>query len=677
MLEVQDKAGVWRPVEPDVLADAILRRRVRRASPARDAARSRREGRLEDLLGAEELKAVSVGLLAEVRGAMTGHDRALGFDALQRRLDQLRRWRFVQYSGRTVRRQVLWLSAWLAELLGRDAEAIKRYGEFIDDCTSRYRRDASSDIPTERLDAPLEQAELLILARNNRAVLRLRQGRLTWLDDLVEAALRDFLPGACLSLLNLVDMAWNRGRTDVVRPNLVRCLLRLDEKTRTHWLPGLRPQAAAVGAGGEPSSGAATEETIATALNDANAWRSLMFSLRGLAVYVATDEPDELQLWTAEPSLLVEGARFGSEAPGAWDRHRRYAEAVSLLYRRDVFALVSHPSGREEHMNRRIAALLRQARAALRRGRFATARRQGLVARTLLQRPGAAVGRELAAAVQNFDREVQAARVEHAQRKFWAVLQELERELHEIGGLGDPVEIGKRRAWINALLARLTRWQQRAELAGPPLDLAESFRDEIEQLRAQCFFQEASRLLAEKGPAAEDARPALARLFRAVLDWGSAADIEAMEAIVVEWRAMCAAWFDVRHPYHDMADALAAARLLAQAEQELRGDQSGLAESPQKAQAKVLVTEALGRGIRRGRQLLRAVRLYAVARPLAGPRSQQRATLSRVVQFVREEVLPLQPEETRGQRRDRLGATRVEQVEQWIAAQETPAQGGG
>jgi hypothetical protein len=106
---------------------------------------------------------------------------------------------------------VLWLSAWLAELLGRDAEAIKRYGEFIDDCTSRYRRDASSDIPTERLDAPLEQAELLILARNNRAVLRLRQGRLTWLDDLVEAALRDFLPGACLSLLNLVDMAWNRA----------------------------------------------------------------------------------------------------------------------------------------------------------------------------------------------------------------------------------------------------------------------------------------------------------------------------------------------------------------------------------------------------------------------------------------------------------------------------------
>jgi hypothetical protein len=305
--------GQWRSFAPGDLVEEILQVRVHRATPARDEARGGTVGPLERRLHLVHFRALSTRLLQAVQG-LYAESGALGLPVLEQRVADLAQWDLVQPAGRHLALRLKWLAAWLAELLGRVEVALARYRDFLG---LRPRRD---------------EPQLTLLARNNEAVLRLRQGDLSGLPRLARVALAEELPGACFSLLNVVNVASTQGWLATVDDLLVPVLNRFGPAAELYWLgrpPAADPPAdAAETADGEP------QPVKRSLCREPGALDHFIERLLEPASRLETEgaaAAAELRLWPLPRALLVAGE---SRAP--LQGQAACAEAVTLLYVRDL-----------------------------------------------------------------------------------------------------------------------------------------------------------------------------------------------------------------------------------------------------------------------------------------------------------------------------------------------------
>lgn len=348
----------WETLNPDEVADLILRRRLERSTPARDDARNPRVGALEQMLGPEHFDVLSRALLGQLGAIYEGVPDGLDLPSLERRVAELAGWVLTGPGERRIRLRLMWLSAWLADLMGHDDEALRRYDAFL------------------RLEPRGDEPQLCLLARNNAAVLNLRRGSLVGLSDLVHAAVVSRLPGACFSLLNLVIRTWKDGTLARIDPGTMGVLCRLDRDLRASWIGPDRD--GATGAGKTADRSLSKEPDALLRFVDALIRHS--FPIR-------PGEPvaQELRLWSLTPELLVAGRPRGGP-PGAPACHAGYAEAVSLLYTCDIPGCLGEvsdpgPSAEEVVAQKQIAL----ARESLARDEPGPAREMRRPARALLQ----------------------------------------------------------------------------------------------------------------------------------------------------------------------------------------------------------------------------------------------------------------------------------------------------
>src|SRR5437867_285561 len=173
MLHIRDEDG-WKQLDQDAVIEGILSRRLSADTQARDERGSGREEPLEQALPADVASALGVRLLREVRGVYNGDAPCLSLRELEARVGELARWN-LPATNRTTRLRLAWLAAWLAELLGRAHQGVRRYELFLG------------------LNPVEDTPGLYWLAMNNRAVLLLRQGQLHALPELARAALEGSL----------------------------------------------------------------------------------------------------------------------------------------------------------------------------------------------------------------------------------------------------------------------------------------------------------------------------------------------------------------------------------------------------------------------------------------------------------------------------------------------------
>ncbi len=481
-LRVQE---TWRHIEPTILVGLILRGKVGKRTTARDASQSNREHALEELLGTEHFKLLSQRLLAEVHAAFKNDvdEESLGLDLLERRVSDLQKWKLARGPSKLLRLRMAWLWAWLAELLDREADAAKRYDHFIQQFAKLI---ASEGGESERA--------LLLLATTNRAVLLLRQGDMTHLGDLVEAALREILPGACLSLVNIINRAWNRGVFLAIADVIADCLAGLPPPMLDLWLP------LTVGPSGPPTQkqaaagehAAAGERTVADikksvleALNDRRNRLGFVWKLMEIAAHV-TDEKvreadGELHLWPTDPRHLVVAPHEGPATTlRSFQRHGPYAEAVSLLFDRDICEILASPSSPDRRTDARLAKLIRWAEAAHRRGDLIGCRRRIAQAKVLLGSAAEADKQALGMALDKLVQQLQNGAPHNRRREYFALLRELEQEIREICAERDLSQTRLRASLLEGRFERLRWLQGELGLATGGFDPLADFRKVIE-----------------------------------------------------------------------------------------------------------------------------------------------------------------------------------------------------
>src|SRR5438105_10613289 len=122
MLYVESESG-WTPLSPQALTDSVVGGRLDHATPARD---ERGTGMLEEVIDAEAIGTVCQRLLGEVWAVYQGKVPSLGLGALEVRVTELARWNLAP-GNRPARLRLAWLAAWLAELLDKVVQAVRRY----------------------------------------------------------------------------------------------------------------------------------------------------------------------------------------------------------------------------------------------------------------------------------------------------------------------------------------------------------------------------------------------------------------------------------------------------------------------------------------------------------------------------------------------------------------------
>ena len=331
--------------------------------------------------------------------------RAMGLEQLEHRVVDLTNWDWGGCPELGLR--IHWLAAWLAELRNRPHVAIDRYDRFL---RSAGRADIlSPDRGTEktrleRIENGGQRDRLELLAINNRAVLLLRQIHRRSdeeinpaIYDLVELAMFDHLPGACLSLLNLMNTSWERSgrgaRNDTLTEidsaislwfnSLLHHNQRFLKRTRRGrdaavaktWIDAMNkrrdpfPIESSVPKKENPdlwiseeddSDGVASEAQPQAVMGNSqdstaqvpfasdNARRRFCNDLAKIAHKVQGGENanvlEELELWPTQLFRLLKAPPSPDNVRSLIERHFVYSEAVSLLYPRDILGATTGQS---------------------------------------------------------------------------------------------------------------------------------------------------------------------------------------------------------------------------------------------------------------------------------------------------------------------------------------------
>lgn len=427
-IEVQPKSGRFESLDPLSLVNAILRGRADRNTPARKSILSQagervESGSLNELMDRQYYDTLSDRLLEEVHriyepakvhrvldhdgtAASTGQAstdamprgpdaeaessldecdsvpdsgtqedrRRRGVNSLSQRVDDLCKWTWKACPGLGLR--LRWLSAWLSELRGRDDEAIERYKGFLD-CVDDI--ESPSDYDDSPLPLSLREPQLSLLAYNNRSVLILRQSAKQSSEQYTEAmkrivylAIWHMLPGACLSLMNVINMAWCRRDPSLVEHvdqavadafNALRDYFNKKEEenieklqNRSAWeeLAKMDPFFESThywitvfgneklpkrpfGRSLDPvTKGTARRYRFEEYLKQQSLFIKSYEEDRVTRQQVPVDVRKELVLWETGANLLVKGTPERGPHLPIEERHQRYAEAATLLYPRDV-----------------------------------------------------------------------------------------------------------------------------------------------------------------------------------------------------------------------------------------------------------------------------------------------------------------------------------------------------
>lgn len=456
-------AGILRgEIEKDTLARrcdpdwSSLREEVEQ-SPTGDANIPSTHQTVEELVDLDECALLSDWLLIEVQRFYTANSgrkpetsgdspapgnlvadlnllgEPLGLHRLCKRIAQLAEWK---WPSSELQFRVMFLRAWLHELVGETSKArdyYEAYLQLVDKNCSQIKH--TKDPLQQRFELQIEPA-LTLLALNNFAVLNLRTGGLLHLAAnpksvplkiIVRLTLQRLLPGACLSLMNLVDLAWRHkvatgddavfeaiGTRLFSEALLLRKLLYGEQiftpaakqpatssdpasnppaepkkeskpaivnkpqpklaAAHNYWVPLITnictikdDMKKALGQAAEANTDQKSVATPAPAgqpnevdsakilkLEESldRAWRAFILigaklAHRGTAE-VETEIVKELELWPSQTSLLFAAPPPKFVALDDWEataaRHLRYAEAVSVLYPRDLGAVASNVS---------------------------------------------------------------------------------------------------------------------------------------------------------------------------------------------------------------------------------------------------------------------------------------------------------------------------------------------
>ncbi len=350
MLHIKMDSGSWKRLEPEAVVEGIFDGSLDHSTLARDDTEGA-QSTLSHVLGMVHFRLLSQRLLDEVglfyceaRSARKEElvdekkREGLGLAQLRQRVAELaEQWDFRSTDGQRMHLRLVWLSAWLAELQERYDEAINRYSAFL------------------ALKPGRDEPGLTLLARNNSAVLKLRQGKLSALLPLAWIALLEYLPGACFSLLNTLNLVCNQNLLPVVDAIMMRVLSKLDPDNRAYWIgpdppapPKLDPPTSTLAPGEEPPP--TEEEPPRRSLcSEPHALERLGQMLLYHALPIrpfGDDEARSLQLWSQPRELVIKGL-VGTPPL----RHADYAEAVALLYPRDVptnLSIPAAPASRDE-----------------------------------------------------------------------------------------------------------------------------------------------------------------------------------------------------------------------------------------------------------------------------------------------------------------------------------------
>ncbi len=348
----------------------------------------------------------------------------VGLHRLHECAERLAKWKWPDVK---LELRVLFLRAWLTELTGDVHRAREYYELYLKRLTELCGKLADKKDPLQaQLEFTLEP-NLNLLAINNFAVLSLeaaglQQFRPQHLRMIARLAIQRLLPGACLSLLNLHDLAWeHRDATgdDTVCESIRNVILneyalvakmflgskgkeqppkdsakgpsstanesaknneevKPDDRYRAaahHWMVlhtirertvKLAKEQEAREKKGAEKSGAATATPAAEQANSKkttepakaakpldeeleNRWRQFSRIAGDIAYRSSSSEQakiiEELQLWPSHTMLLFKAppSRYVKvdELSAVLARHAGYAEAVKILYPRDLDAVAS------------------------------------------------------------------------------------------------------------------------------------------------------------------------------------------------------------------------------------------------------------------------------------------------------------------------------------------------
>lgn len=227
---------------PASLARLVFDGRVDRHSPSKTPGTTA-ERTLEQCLEPPHCEALSDELLCRLRSMYASQTPAVDIHVLCEQVERLCQWR---WTSPHVASRFFWAAAWLNDVMDRLETAAEFYNAF--------------------LQTPCREGHLRLLAYNNRAVLRIRLGRLEGVLDLLRAAVPDSaaqandersgmnsaaadlpfagLPAACFNLLNLINVSLGSGHlTQVVDEELADFFSQLPEELRTAWLGREIPEA--------------------------------------------------------------------------------------------------------------------------------------------------------------------------------------------------------------------------------------------------------------------------------------------------------------------------------------------------------------------------------------------------------------------------------------------------
>lgn len=242
-----------------------------------------------------------------------------------------------------------------------------------------------------------------------------------------------------------------------------------------------------------------------------------------------------------------------------------------------------------------------------------------------------------------------------------------------------PTDVQAQR--LNELREELLHYSQRIiNFTDVGTDVPQRVRDELLEDAVEGFRRICLLLIARQGDGETvhdrsrflwQMTKHLAKIFRPVLDRGTVQDIDGAIRISHQWRDACDAWFDPRHPYHRLERDLLVARRLREAEDLLMKASETNGFSQAKSDAKKLVTQAIDElGIRSARLLGRAIKLYAISKPLNGSEEIQAVTLGRLMKLVRPQLAKKQDENDLAFQ-IRLSSLKVQKIDRWIDKLET------
>lgn len=366
----------FRLVDHVAVVDGMLNKTLKPDTMACPSHDRNTQANLNELLGTPHYKWLSHRLLEEVKRIyapspiQTVHagDSHRGLDEFADQIDHLIcEWNWSQSEECGLR--LRFLAAWIAELRGLTEDAKHRYEGFLkeaESATAAYdrRRRKSHGRPDGkiRLDAhralplcPVEP-QLCMMAYNNHSVITLleedaRSGYSKAIQRIACLAVWHLLPGACLNLLNLIDLAWEDvcqggppGRLYKLEKAVARAFNELvadryekmgpQQRLRFSHGEAARKWKRALNATSLP-----TRKPFGTARANEGQRRAFIYALAETAQKIRTGKnvTSEVVLWPHRRRPLMKGPPDTSDVVD-WleERHAHYAEAISLLYPRDM-----------------------------------------------------------------------------------------------------------------------------------------------------------------------------------------------------------------------------------------------------------------------------------------------------------------------------------------------------